>query len=227
MCCADYEAPWTLCLSASSTVHKSSAFDAKPAQSPSTSLNKKFQNVSQHPSTEDQLARPYTHATQSILSDSCLHEGPLHRGCNRQRKSSFANCQNERRNSLQQKGSVQSWRPAFHPAQQAGNRTLPWPVESSSVARASSHWQYIQELDADVAVDVDCCGDSGSMSKLCTTHSTASMRPRMSSPRGFGNTANAQGFKTHKTLSDDDTKGSQVLSVAESCVHPSCLYDYS
>ncbi|DBA73081.1 TPA: hypothetical protein ACH3X2_010020 [Trebouxia sp. C0005] len=47
------------------------------------------------------------------------------------------------------------------------------------------------------------------MSKLCTTHSTASMRPRMSSPRGFGNTANAQGFKTHKTLSDDDTKGSQ------------------
>jgi hypothetical protein len=49
----------------------------------------------------------------------------------------------------------------------------------------------------------------------------------MSSPSGFGNTAIPHGFKKHKTLSDDDTKGSQVLPVAQSLVDSNCLYDYS
>jgi len=229
VCCADYEGSWTPCSNASLTVHKSSAFDAspEPTQSLSTSLNKKFQKCSQHPSTEDQLARPYTYATQSILADPCLCENFQHRGCNGECTSSIANCQNQCRNSLQQKGSVQIRRPAFHPVQQPGNCTLPWPVEASSVARASSHWQYAQESDADVAVDVDCCGDSGSMSKLCIMHPTASVQPRMSSPRDFGSTASVQGFQKHKTVSDDDTTGSQVLSVAQSHVDSSCLNEYS
>ncbi len=141
--------------------------------------------------------------------------------------SAFADCQNECRNSLQPKGSVQVRRPAFHPVQQPGNCTLPWPVGSSSVARASSHWQYIQESDADVAVDVDCCGDSGSMSKLCITHPIASTRPRMSSCSGFGNTASAQGFKKHKKVSDVDTNISQVWSVAQFHADLSCLYNHS
>ena len=183
----------------------------------STSLKKRFQN-SQHPITEDQLARPYTYATQSILADPCLRESFLHRGCNGECTSSITDCQNQCRKSLQQKGSVQIRRPAFHPVQQPGNCTLPWPIQSSSVARASSHWQHVQESDADVAVDVDCCGDSGSMSKLCITHPTASMQPRMSSPRGCGSTASAQGCQKRKTLSDDDTTGSQVWSVAQSHV---------
>ena len=225
MCCADYEGPGTPWSNASLTVHKSSAFDATPehTQPPSTSVKKKCQPFSQHPSTEDQLD---THAP-SILVDPCLRESFLHRGCNGERTSSIADCQNQCRNSLQQAGSVQIRRPAFHPVQQPGNCTLPWPIQSSSVARASSCWQYAQESDADVAVDVDCCGDSGSVSKLCVTHPTASMRSKMSSPSGFGNTASAHGFKQHKTLSDDDTKGSQVLSVAQSLVDSSCLYDYS
>ena len=222
--CADYKGP---CLNASLTVHKSSAIDAtpEPAQSLSTCINKDFQNVSQHPSTEDQLPRPYTYGTQLILVEPCLCENFLHRGCTRERTSSSADCQNESR-SLQPKGSVQIWRPAFHPVQQTGNCTLPWPVKSNSVARATSHWQYAQESDADVAVDVDCCGDSGSMSKLCVMHPTSSMQSKMSSP-SFGNTASAQGSKKLKTLSDIDTKGSQVWSVAQSHVDSSCLNDYS
>lgn len=203
----DYEGP---CLNASLTVHKSSAIDAapEPAQSLPTCVNKKYQNFPQHPSTEDQLTRPYTRGEQSILVEPYLFESFLHRGRNRERASSSADCQHECRNSLQPKGSVQICRPAFYPVQQTGNCTLPWPIKSSGVARASSHWQYAQESDADVAVDVDCCGDSGSMSKLCMTHPTASMRS-MSSPRVFGNTASAQGSKKHKMLSDIDTKGSQ------------------
>lgn len=34
-----------------------------------------------------------------------------------------------------------------------------------------SHWQCLEESDADVAVDVDCCGDSGSASKLSSRSS--------------------------------------------------------
>ena len=34
-----------------------------------------------------------------------------------------------------------------------------------------SHWQRLEESDADVAVDVDCCGDSGSASKLSSRSS--------------------------------------------------------
>ena len=205
-------------------MHKSSAIGAtpEPARSLSTCVNKKFQ----HPSTEDQLTRPCTRGTQSILVEPCLCESFLHRVCNREWSSS-ADCQNECRNSLQPQGSVQIRRPAFHPVQQTGICTLPWPVKSSSVARVSSYWQYAQESDADVAVDVDCCGDWGSMSKLCVTHPTASMRSKMSSPRGFGNTASAQGFKKHNTLSDVDTKGSQVWSVGQSHVDSSCLHGYS
>lgn len=207
----DCEGPWTPCLNASLTVHKSSTFVAtpEPIQVFSTSVKNISQSFPQHPSTEDQVARPYTYARQSILVDPCLRESVLHKGRNREHLSNSADCQKECRNSLQQKGSVQIRRPAFHPVQRPGNCTLPWPVNSSSVARASSHWQYVQESDADVAVDVDCCGDSGSMSKLCIMHPTASVRPKMSSPRDFGNTASAQGSKKYKTLSDVDTKGSQ------------------
>ena len=47
---------------------------------------------------------------------------------------------------------------------------MTWPNSNTipaSIPRPS-HWQRLEESDADVAVDVDCCGDSGSMSKLCS-----------------------------------------------------------
>jgi len=183
-------------------------------------LKKRSQNCFQQPSSEDQLARPYTHAIQPILVEPCLHKSHLHRGCNSERTSRPADCQNDWRNTLQQKSSEPIWRPAFHPVQQPGNCTLPWPIKSSGVARPSSHWQYVQESDADVAVDVDCCGDSGSMSKLCLTHPTAPTRLKIPSPKVFVNTASAQGFSNHKRLSDVDTKGSQVWC----CCTVSCSF---
>ena len=61
----------------------------------------------------------------------------------------------------------------FHAGQRIGTpvhaeqhyQTVTWSNRNTLLARPS-HWQCLEESDADVAVDVDCCGDSGSASKL-------------------------------------------------------------
>ena len=55
-------------------------------------------------------------------------------------------------------------------------QTVRWPdrnIIPASILRPS-HWQCMEESDADVAVDVDCCGDSGSASKLSARASAMS-----------------------------------------------------
>lgn len=48
------------------------------------------------------------------------------------------------------------------------------PVTWFKRITSSNTWQLLEESDADVAVDVDCCGDSGSISKLSSRSSGVS-----------------------------------------------------
>ena len=63
---------------------------------------------------------------------------------------------------------VSSWNSALvHEEQHV--QIVKWPNRitiPASTPRPGQHWQQLEESDADVAVDVDCCGDSGSVSKL-------------------------------------------------------------
>ena len=64
--------------------------------------------------------------------------------------------------------------PSVHAEQHC--QTVRWPDKHTipaSIPRPS-HWQRLEESDADVAVDVDCCGDSGSASKLSSRASGVS-----------------------------------------------------
>lgn len=43
-----------------------------------------------------------------------------------------------------------------------------WPIQRPKQASPSQHWNCLEESNADVAVDVECCGDSGAASKICS-----------------------------------------------------------
>ena len=75
---------------------------------------------------------------------------------------------NDYKQTLPPRGSMQHWKSVLGPVQEAGSCSSAWPIKKGALARPSPHWRHVQEVDADVAVDVDCCGDSGSMSKLCS-----------------------------------------------------------
>ncbi len=98
-----------------------------------------------------------------------LQGGPQSEGAGRP-----GSCFSDWNCALQQKHGPHGWRLAFRPMQQLGTYSSPWPIQTASAAattaRPSTRWQHVQESDADVAVDVDCCGDSGSMSKLSSVH---------------------------------------------------------
>ena len=88
------------------------------------------------------------------------------------------NCSSKGKCGGQHTGTSQSWRTAFQPldVQQPGKRGSSCSAQTATIAARTSqrspHWQGLQESDADVAVDVDCCGDSGSTSKICPLYPT-------------------------------------------------------
>lgn len=62
----------------------------------------------------------------------------------------------------QQNGMAAKWSSTFEQTDQH-DQPVTW---FKRITMPSSTWQLLEECDAEVAVDVDCCGDSGSMSKL-------------------------------------------------------------
>lgn len=48
------------------------------------------------------------------------------------------------------------------------SHTRYWPIQRPQRASPSQHWNCLEESNADVAVDVECCGDSGAASKICS-----------------------------------------------------------
>lgn len=48
------------------------------------------------------------------------------------------------------------------------SHTRYWPIQRPKQASPSQHWNWLEESNADVEVDVECCGESGAASKICS-----------------------------------------------------------
>lgn len=57
-----------------------------------------------------------------------------------------------------------------------------WPIQRPKQASPSQHWNWLEESNADVAVDVECCGDSGAASKICSLVQGASTSSQNAAP---------------------------------------------
>lgn len=203
LCASDAEGSWTQLVEKRLGVSKSHPVDAAHESVQSLlarGVKRRIQADSQSDfNTEHLFASPQKQATQHASQNPCISQDSLQNVS--QDKPTAAGCDhpgphsNEWPNALHQKSRPQSWRTAFRPVQQPVNYSSPCPIWAATTpattAQPSKCWQHVQETDADVAVDVDCCGDSGSISKLCSLHSAVpavclkgSLRKRVISTQG-------------------------------------------
>ena len=82
----------------------------------------------------------------------------------------------------------------------------------ASIPRPGQHWQHLEETDADVAVDVDCCGDSGSMSKISSRSSAGSSACVFNKSLHRLSTRNACGILPTVSEQDRPSSGSMPVS---------------
>ena len=84
----------------------------------------------------------------------------------------------------------------------------------ASIPTPGQHWQHLEETDADVAVDVDCCGDSGSMSKISSRSPTEASTSVVSRSLRRLSTRNACGILPTVSEQDRPPSGSIPVSLA-------------
>ena len=77
-------------------------------------------------------------------------------------QSSSTSCQLLRDIHAQNQAAITQVKLTLH------GHTRYWPIQRPKQASPSQHWNYLEESNADVAVDVECCGDSGAASKICS-----------------------------------------------------------
>ena len=109
--------------------------------------------------------------------------------------------------------------------------------ESCEVCRnnQADRWRHVQEADADVPVDVDCCGDSGSMSKLCSAAPLLCLKRSLlnsavSATSHEGVKAQASVRRSAPISTDVDMVSSQLCDLSHlSCYEPasSCTHAHA